>query len=82
VRDSALFATTIKENVARGLIGTRYEHANEDEKFALIKACTKANAERFINKMPLGYDTMVGVGVTLRASHPSLDPPCTSNPSL
>lgn len=60
-QEPTLFATTIKGNVAHGLINTPYEHASEDEKFALIKeACIKANADGFISKLPLGYDTMVG----------------------
>lgn len=60
-QEPTLFATTIKGNVAHGLIGTKYEHASEDEKFALVKeACIKANADVFINNMPLGYDTLVG----------------------
>jgi ATP-binding cassette, subfamily B (MDR/TAP), member 1 len=60
-QEPTLFATTIKENVAYGLIGTQYEHATKDDQFALIKkACAKANADEFINKMPLGYHTMVG----------------------
>jgi ATP-binding cassette subfamily B (MDR/TAP) protein 1 len=60
-QEPTLFATTIKGNVAHGLINTKYEHASEDEKFALIKeACIKANADGFIMKLPNGYDTMVG----------------------
>jgi ATP-binding cassette subfamily B (MDR/TAP) protein 1 len=60
-QEPTLFATTIKGNVAHGLIGTKYEHASEEEKFALVKeACLKANADEFINNMPLGYDTLVG----------------------
>ncbi|KAG6814237.1 hypothetical protein H0H92_015352 [Tricholoma furcatifolium] len=60
-QEPTLFATTIKGNVAHGLIGTKYEHASEEEKFALIKeACIKANADGFITKLPLGYDTLVG----------------------
>jgi ATP-binding cassette, subfamily B (MDR/TAP), member 1 len=60
-QEPVLFATTIKENVAHGLVGTEYEQASEEKKFALIKdACVKANADGFINKMPMGYDTMVG----------------------
>ena len=60
-QEPVLFATTIKGNVAHGLIGTKWEHAPEEKKFALIKeACTKANADGFISKMPLGYDTVVG----------------------
>lgn len=60
-QEPTLFATTIKGNVAHGLIGTKYENAPEEEKDALIKeACIKANADGFITKLPLGYDTMVG----------------------
>ncbi|PPQ96673.1 hypothetical protein CVT26_010302 [Gymnopilus dilepis] len=60
-QEPTLFATTIKGNVAHGLIGTKYENASEEEKDALIKeACVKANADGFITKLPLGYDTMVG----------------------
>ncbi|RPD54666.1 P-loop containing nucleoside triphosphate hydrolase protein [Lentinus tigrinus ALCF2SS1-7] len=60
-QEPTLFATTIKGNVAHGLIGTEYEHASEEEQFKLIKeACIKANADGFISKLPLGYETMVG----------------------
>ena len=60
-QEPTLFATTIKNNVAHGLIGTVHEHAPEEERDALIKeACIKANADGFITKLPLEYDTMVG----------------------
>ncbi|KAJ4482117.1 P-loop containing nucleoside triphosphate hydrolase protein [Lentinula aciculospora] len=60
-QEPTLFATTIKGNVGHGLIGTKYEHASDEEKFAFIKdACIKSNADGFISKLPLGYDTMVG----------------------
>ncbi|KAH8114710.1 multidrug resistance protein 1 [Phellopilus nigrolimitatus] len=60
-QEPVLFATTIKGNVAHGLIGTKWEHASEEEQFALIKeACIKANADGFITKLPLGYETLVG----------------------
>jgi len=60
-QEPTLFATTIKGNVAHGLIGTKWEHVSENEKFALIKeACIKANADGFITKLPMGYDTLVG----------------------
>lgn len=60
-QEPTLFATTIKGNVAHGLIGTKFEHAPEDAKFALIEeACIKANADGFVTKLPMGYDTMVG----------------------
>lgn len=60
-QEPTLFGTSIKGNVAHGLINTPYEHATEEVKFALIKdACVKANADGFISKLPSGYDTMVG----------------------
>ncbi|CCM03554.1 uncharacterized protein FIBRA_05690 [Fibroporia radiculosa] len=60
-QEPTLFATTIKGNVAHGLIGTKWEHVSDDEKMALIKeACIKANADGFITKLPMAYDTMVG----------------------
>jgi ATP-binding cassette, subfamily B (MDR/TAP), member 1 len=60
-QEPTLFAMSIKDNVAHGLISTKYEDAPEEEKFALIKeACIKANADGFITKLPLGYDTLVG----------------------
>jgi len=60
-QEPILFATTIKNNVAHGLVGTKWENAPEEEKFALVKeACIKANADGFVSKLPAGYDTMVG----------------------
>ncbi|KAF9533188.1 multidrug resistance protein 1 [Crepidotus variabilis] len=60
-QEPTLFATTIKGNVAHGLINTPFENASEEEKEALIKeACIKANADGFISKLPLGYETLVG----------------------
>ena len=60
-QEPILFATTIRGNVEHGLIGTNLEHASDEERFAAVEeACTKANASGFINKLPLGYDTMVG----------------------
>jgi ATP-binding cassette, subfamily B (MDR/TAP), member 1 len=60
-QEPVLFGTTIKQNVAYGLIGSKHENATEEEKFAIIKeACIKANADGFISKLPLGYETMVG----------------------
>lgn len=60
-QEPTLFATTIKDNVAHGLINTPHENLPEEEKFKLIKeACIKANADGFITKLPDGYDTMVG----------------------
>lgn len=60
-QEPTLFGTTIRANVAHGLIGTPHEFASADEQFKLIKeACVKANADGFIGNMPLGYDTLVG----------------------
>ncbi|KAI6041411.1 P-loop containing nucleoside triphosphate hydrolase protein [Pisolithus marmoratus] len=60
-QEPVLFATTIRTNVAYGLIGTPYEHASEDEKFKLVKeACIQSNADSFISELPQGYDTVVG----------------------
>ena len=60
-QEPTLFSTTIRGNVAHGLVNTAYEHVSEEEKFKLIKdACIKANADGFINMLPDGYDTMVG----------------------
>ncbi|KZP29744.1 P-loop containing nucleoside triphosphate hydrolase protein [Athelia psychrophila] len=60
-QEPVLFATTIRQNVAHGLIGTPHERAGPEAQFELIKeACVKANADGFIGNMPMGYDTMVG----------------------
>ncbi|KAI0660475.1 multidrug resistance protein 1 [Cubamyces menziesii] len=60
-QEPVLFSTTIKANVAHGLIGTQYQTASEEEKVRLIKdACVMANAHDFISRLPLGYDTVVG----------------------
>ncbi|CAK5279585.1 unnamed protein product [Mycena citricolor] len=77
-QEPTLFATTIKGNVAHGLINTKYELASEEEKFALIKdACVKANADGFISNLPDGYDTMVGErGFLLSGGQKRELPPC------
>ena len=60
-QEPVLFSTTVKENVAHGLIGTPYEDASDEEKFHLIKAaCIQSNADGFVSHLPQGYDTMVG----------------------
>lgn len=49
-----LFNDTIYENVARGLIGSRWEEAPEDQKRRLVQeACQEAFADEFIEKLPL-----------------------------
>ncbi|KAH9000914.1 P-loop containing nucleoside triphosphate hydrolase protein [Lactarius hatsudake] len=60
-QEPTLFATTIRGNVEHGLINTPHENASPEEKLQLVKeACIKANADGFISKLPLGYDTLVG----------------------
>ncbi|KAF8157643.1 P-loop containing nucleoside triphosphate hydrolase protein [Mycena galopus ATCC 62051] len=60
-QEPTLFATSIRENVAHGLIGTPYEHAPEEKKNELVRqACVDANAAGFVEGLPNGYDTLVG----------------------
>ncbi|KAL2376578.1 hypothetical protein RJ035_007930 [Blastomyces gilchristii] len=55
------FNTTIYQNVAYGLVGSRWENESEEVKRELVKeACREAFASEYIEKLPLGYDTMVG----------------------
>jgi ATP-binding cassette, subfamily B (MDR/TAP), member 1 len=61
MQEPVLFSASVRENVAYGLINTPWENASEEKKFSLIKeACIKANADGFVNKLPMGYDTLVG----------------------
>jgi ATP-binding cassette, subfamily B (MDR/TAP), member 1 len=60
-QEPTLFATTIRGNVAHGLIGSRFEHEADEVKEKLImEACTVANIDGFVTKLPDGYDTLVG----------------------
>jgi ATP-binding cassette, subfamily B (MDR/TAP), member 1 len=60
-QEPTLFATTIENNVAYGLIGSKWENASPEEKNSRVKdACLKANADGFISKLSDGYQTMVG----------------------
>jgi len=60
-QEPTLFADTIFENIAYGLIGTENEFASEEVKRELVvQACKEANAYDFIQKMTDGLDTNVG----------------------
>ena len=60
-QEPILFATTIADNVAHGLVETKWEHAPEGEMIKLVKdACVIANADGFIGNLPLGYGTLLG----------------------
>lgn len=56
-----LFNDTIYKNVSNGLVGTQWENETEEKKRELVKAaCNESFADEFIDKLPEGYDTMVG----------------------
>ncbi|KAG7444173.1 P-loop containing nucleoside triphosphate hydrolase protein [Guyanagaster necrorhizus] len=60
-QEPTLFDATIWENVAHGLINTKYEDLSKEEKMKIIKeACIMSNADSFISKLPDGYETVVG----------------------
>lgn len=61
MQEPNLFATSVKDNVAHGLMNTSYASLSASEQFALVKkACIEANADGFITKLTDGYDTIVG----------------------
>lgn len=56
-----LFNDTILNNVAFGLVGTEWENESDDKKKELVvEACKEAFADEFIDRLPDGYDTLVG----------------------
>ncbi|ETS82686.1 hypothetical protein PFICI_04562 [Pestalotiopsis fici W106-1] len=58
-----LFNDTIYGNVANGLIGSPWANESEQRKRELVvQACQEAYAAEFIDRLPDGYDTMVGDG--------------------
>ncbi len=58
LQDTVLFRGTVRENIAYG-----NPNATQEQ---IVNAARLANAEEFIQKMPQGFDTMVGErGVTL-----------------
>ena len=60
-QEPVLFGTTIFNNIAHGLIGSKHEHADDKEKKVLVEdAAKKANAHEFVTSLPEGYDTNVG----------------------
>ncbi|KAJ7186229.1 P-loop containing nucleoside triphosphate hydrolase protein [Mycena pura] len=60
-QEPVLFNATVRENVAYGLLNSQYESLSAADKFARIQeACIRANADGFVQRLPLGYDTLVG----------------------
>ncbi|KAE8154540.1 putative ABC multidrug transporter [Aspergillus avenaceus] len=58
-----LFNDTIFNNVAFGLIGSKWENKSDSVKKELIeRACREAFADEFIKRLPQGYETAVGQG--------------------
>ncbi|KAF7552699.1 hypothetical protein G7046_g7326 [Stylonectria norvegica] len=56
-----LFNDTIYQNVAYGLVGSKWADEPEERKRELVKeACAEAFADEFIDKLPDTYDTVVG----------------------
>ena len=56
-----LFNDTIQNNVARGLVGSQWEHELTVKKQKLVEeACKEAFADEFIRRLPDGYQTIVG----------------------
>ncbi|KAJ7501193.1 P-loop containing nucleoside triphosphate hydrolase protein [Mycena galericulata] len=60
-QEPTLFNASVRDNVAYGLLHSAYADSPEAEKLARIQdACVRANAQGFIEKLPEGYDTLVG----------------------
>ncbi|KAL6699319.1 multidrug resistance protein [Trichoderma pleuroticola] len=56
-----LFNKTIYENIEAGLAGPQWDNVSEKEKRQLVyKSAKAAQAHEFIEKLPQGYDTMIG----------------------
>ncbi|KAM3420652.1 hypothetical protein BST61_g3908 [Cercospora zeina] len=62
-QESLIFDETIYQNVARGLVATSHQHAEESTKRRLVEqACKDVYAHDFIVAQAKGYDTIVGEG--------------------
>ncbi|KAF7930175.1 hypothetical protein BELL_1147g00010 [Botrytis elliptica] len=65
-QEPTLFGTSIFENIRHGLIGTKFEHDNEERQRELvIEASKMANAHDFVSALPEGYETNVGERASL-----------------
>ncbi|ERT01099.1 hypothetical protein HMPREF1624_02338 [Sporothrix schenckii ATCC 58251] len=64
-----LFNDTIFNNVAHGLVGTKWERADDAVKRSMVEtACREAYADEFVVRLPQGYETVVGDGGGLKLS--------------
>ena len=60
-QEPTIFGTTVYQNIRYGLIGSRFEHEDEEKQRELvIEAAKKANAHDFVTALPEGYETSVG----------------------
>jgi ATP-binding cassette subfamily B (MDR/TAP) protein 1 len=60
-QEPVLFAGTVAENIANGLVDTPWENEPQAEKLARIQEAAKvAFAHEFISELPNGYDTVIG----------------------
>ncbi|OJD32606.1 abc multidrug transporter mdr1 [Diplodia corticola] len=60
-QEAMLFDATVFENIAHGLVGSAWEHENDEVKRERVRrAAETANAHGFVEMLPQGYDTRVG----------------------
>lgn len=60
-QEPVLFQGSVFDNIAHGLVGSRWEDAPKEEKLAQIQAAAKlAFAHDFVSELPDGYDTDIG----------------------
>lgn len=60
-QEPVLFNDSVRANVEHGLIGTEMEHWPDEQRLELvIRACTTANADAFIQTLPSKYNNTVG----------------------
>ncbi|CAI6019534.1 unnamed protein product [Clonostachys chloroleuca] len=60
-QEPVLFAGTVFDNIANGLVGTKWQNESREEKLARVTEAAKiAFAHDFISALPNGYDTIIG----------------------
>ncbi|KIM92690.1 hypothetical protein OIDMADRAFT_62313 [Oidiodendron maius Zn] len=59
-QEPTLFATTIFDNIQKGLLGTKHENKSQESKRLVERAAKMAIAHGFITSLPEGYETNVG----------------------